>query len=72
MLMVEILRPPLRDLQFALNNPRIRHVSFLVLACRRQLITVMNFHELTPDMHHTGHPATRIDELMPWNFDKQE
>jgi transposase len=47
------------------------HTVSLIETCKLNGVEPYTYLKATLEAIAAGHPSTRIDELMPWNFDKQ-
>jgi hypothetical protein len=62
------------DLLFAGHDEGGRilaRIASLIETCKLNGIEPYAYLKATLEAIAAGHPCTRIDELMPWNFDKQ-
>jgi transposase len=46
-------------------------IASLIETCKLNGVELNAYLKVTLEAIAKGHPAARIDELMPWNFDKQ-
>ena len=46
-------------------------IASLIETCKLNGVEPYAYLKATLEAIAAGHPSTRIDELMPWNFDKQ-
>jgi transposase len=46
-------------------------IGSLIETCKLNGVEPYTYLKATLEAIAAGHPSTRIDELMPWNFDKQ-
>lgn len=47
------------------------HIASLIETCKLNGVEPYAYLKATLEAIAKGHPAARIDDLMPWNFDKQ-
>jgi transposase len=46
-------------------------IAYLIVTCKLKDAEQYAYFKATLQAIASGHPSARIDELMPWNFDKQ-